>query len=465
MFWRFGIHFAMRVFRLKRINQLCSNSREGVNPMVWKGLSCMAAVAVLGCGSAAFAADIQQADAASGVSTPSALAPLQLDATSAPAGPTSLTPLMFALDPTPVGQWLEKNHIAITGFVEGGYFIDANNDNRGKDQPTLIAFPGAFSQNVLLDQLDLSISKTIDSTKSFDWGFMFENGYGIDDAQIHSNGMLDNAPFPHPREQYDIIQANGSVLLPIGTGLTVTAGKFVALLGQEVINPTGNQFYTHSYSFTFADPATNTGILAAYTFPKLLAGNDLSVTGGISRGWNQSTKDDNGAIDFLGQAKANFSDKLSWLINTEIGPEAAGDNADYWTTIELILTYKASDELTLASDIIYNDFPHGAATNPGDPAQWYGIAGYAAYKFDSYFTPQLRAEWFRDQGGFATGTQANYYEFTGGVQIHPMPNDNYFQYLQLRPEIREDIADRRVYGGGRGQYTQFSAAMDVIMQF
>jgi hypothetical protein len=433
--------------------------------MVWKGLTRAAAMAALGYGSAALAADIQQSGSTASTFDAPLTQPLNLDAASAPSGPTTLTPLMFALDPTSAGQWLEKHNIDITGFIEAGYFVDTNNDNAAKANPTFVEFPGAFSNEVSLDQLDLSITKTVDTTKSWDWGFLFENGYGIDDAQIHSHGMLDNAPFPHPREQYDIVQANGSLLVPLGSGLTITGGKFVALLGNETINPTGNQFYTHSYNFWYGIPATNTGVTGTYTFPKLFNGQDQTLTAGFTRGWNQSTSDNNGAIDFLGELKGNLNDKWSYVANAEIGPEGTNDNADYWTTLEAILNYKASDQLTLTGDLLYSDAPHSAITNPGDPAQWYGIVAYALYKYDSYFSPQLRAEWFRDQGGLETGTQANYYEFTAGVQIHPLPNDNYFQYLNIRPEIRDDLADRRVYGAGRGQYNQLSLAADLIMQF
>jgi hypothetical protein len=81
----------------------------------------------------------------------------------------------------------------------------------------------------------------------------------------------------------------------------------------------------------------------------------------------------------------------------------------------------------------------------------------------------MRLEWFRDQGSFATGNTANYYEATAGVQIHPFPTSDILQWLQLRPEVRYDWADRAVYNlahnGGGGDYSEFSAAMDVIMQF
>jgi hypothetical protein len=452
--------------------------------MVWKGLGYTAALAVLGFVSATRAGPTQETQAGDTAAT-SFLSPLYLDdttapstipaTTSAPSGPTTLTPIMFLLDPTSFGQWLEKNKFSITGFVEGGYFLDTANPRNTTDQPTFVDFPGVYSNHVLLDQADLTLSKGLDTTKSWDWGFTFENGYGTDDSFIHSVGMLDNRPPDDPQNQYDIPQANVEFLVPLGTGLTVEAGKFLAFLSNEVINPTGNAFYTHSYNFTFGVPFTNTGITGSYTFPKLLNGNDLTVTAGITEGWNQSLRDDNGSIDFLGQAKSSFNSALSWIFNLEIGPQAdvyvprdgPQNHGNYETDVEYILTDKVSSELTVTGDFLYADFPNEALF--GTSAQWYGAVGYAGYTFSPNFTFNLRAEWFRDQGGYETGNDANYYEVTGGVQIHPFPNDNILQYLQIRPEIREDLSDRRVFdlshSGATGDYSQLSFAVDVIMQF
>ncbi len=157
------------------------------------------------------------------------------------------------------------------------------------------------------------------------------------------------------------MQANVSLQVPLGAGVTITAGKFVGFLGEEVINPTGNLFYTHSYSFFYGVAGTVTGVEASYTFAKLINGNDWFASAGITRGWNQSTLDNNGAIDFLGEVKGNLTSALNVVLNLQEGPEAAADNSDYWTTAEAILAYTVSDQLTVSSDLLYSDFPHGAS--------------------------------------------------------------------------------------------------------
>jgi hypothetical protein len=446
--------------------------------MKWKALAGAAALAVLACGAASFASDNEPAGLSAGGAQPAD--PLLLDdTTTAPAtapasapAQTTLTPVMFLLSNCSFGQWLANNNFNVTGWIEGGYFIDTNNPKLGTgpngDAPTDIFFNGQYSNRVLLDQLDMTLSRSTDSTKKFDWGFTLEMGYGTDYSYFHSDGMFDNRPPNDPQNQYDITQANVDLFFGVGTGLTVTAGKFVALLGNEVNNPTGNAFYSHSYSFFYGVPDTNTGVTASYTFDKLINGNNWTAIAGFTEGWNQSLRNNNGDIDFLGEFKGNITSALSLVTNLEWGPELAHDDNDYWTTIEAIPTLTVSDQLTLVADCLYSDAPHAAGGGSGASAQWYGICPYAAYKINSMFTLNLRAEWFRDQGGFATGTQANYYELTFGTQIHPLPNDNIFQYLEIRPEIRGDAADRRVYNVGNrasGDYSELTAALDVIMQF
>jgi len=504
-----------------------------------------AALSALLGGSAVYAADTTAADPAAS-QQPAAAASADLAQApsvyylqaSAPSGPTTSTPIMFALSNTSFGKWMAANNLNITGFAEGGFFYDTNNPHMGTNvnpaghpptvvgngnYPTDIGFPGLYSNRGQLDQLDLMIQKTL-GTSGWDWGFNFEQGYGTDDAQIHSDGMLDNrgntanqtnANNNGPDNQYDIVQADLLFRVPVGNGLNITVGKFATLLGYEYINPTLNAFYTHSYLFTFGIPLTQTGVLGAYTFPKLINGNDWTVTAGITRGWNQSIRDNNGDPDFLGQITGNIDSagKLGFTMNMSEGPEAGAnggasarggvsDNSNFWTVVEMIPTYKLSDQLTLAVDTLWGDFPHGSATqlghgeiagaptgtDDGKSAEWFAVAPYLSYKWNSYVTWNLRGEWYRDQGGATVGAtlgsyattagvpttaiSADYYEATLNAQIHPFPTNDWLQWLQLRPEIRYDYASRPAYNAvhnssvtGFGDYSEFTFAMDAIMQF
>jgi len=78
----------------------------------------------------------------------------------------------------------------------------------------------------------------------FDWGFRVEWIWGGDARLIHSNGLNFYGPgnadvggqLDGPDEQFDLNQAYAQFALPVGSGLTITAGKFVTLLGYETMN-------------------------------------------------------------------------------------------------------------------------------------------------------------------------------------------------------------------------------------
>lgn len=381
--------------------------------------------------------------------------------------------IMWGLDQIPGFAQINQDdlHLSLTGYIEAGYFYDLTNPHPttpARSSPNdFILFPGDYKNQIMLNQLDLAFSRAIVDPTKWDVGFMLEAFYGRDAVYTHSNGILDGVNKrggDSPDDDLDLEQAYLTFNIPVGpAGLLITAGKFVTLLGNETINPTNNAFYTHSYIFSYGIPFTQTGLTAAYKFC-----DTLSATAGITRGWNQSTDDNNGAIDFLGQVVWTPTDKLSVTVNLSEGPESAGDNADYWTVPEAVIGWQVSDQLKVAADILYGD--------ASSFAQWYAVAGYAAYTFDKYATLNLRAEFYHDghvdfpSGGgvsFTTGvsstTDINYIEGTVGVAISPLPEVKLAQSLTIRPEVRVDTADHPVFDGG--QSTQFTVALDAYWKF
>jgi hypothetical protein len=380
-------------------------------------------------------------------------------APAAPAGPPEGA-IMWGLDQIGVGKFLEEAHINITGYGEMGYFYDLTvpkNVSPGRSTPpTFVGFPGDYKNHLLLDQLDLAIQRTIADPTKFDIGFMVEAFYGSDAVYTHSDGILDNAN-KHgkttPDNDLDLEQAYLTVNIPVESGILVTIGKFDTLLGSEVINPTGNALYTHSYEFSYGVPFTQTGILAAYNICSA-----LKVTAGITRGWNQSTDDNNGAIDFLGEAAWTINSAWTATANLSEGPQSTGDNHDYWTVVEGIVAWQVSDQLKVSADLLYGD--------ANAIAQWYGAAAYASYTLNKFAAINFRGEFYHDGRGFTTGvggSDTNYFEGTLGVAVTPTPDINLLQSLTIRPEVRVDTADRGVYDGRK--FTQLTFGVDAYLKF
>jgi hypothetical protein len=318
-----------------------------------------------------------------------------------------------------------------------------------------ILFPGDYKNSFLLDQADLSFERAIDASKGFDIGFKVEGIFGVDAFYTHSNGILDqnNKEIPPGGgdNQLDLEQAYVTVGIPIGTGLTLQAGKFDTLFGLETINPTTNYFYTHSYIFSFGIPFTQTGILGTYNI-----NSSFALTAGITRGFNQSTLDNNGVPDFLGEAVLTLGN-LKITGNLGIGAEQTDDNHDYTILPEIIITDKFSDQLSVDGDILYGDTAHFN--------QWFGAAAYAQYTFNKFLALNLRAEIYHDGHGLTTFyglSDINYLEGTVGLGITPLPDSSLFNSLTVRPEVRVDTAD---HNNLEGHFTQLTAAVDAYWKF
>jgi hypothetical protein len=448
--------------------------------MLRKGLAAGAALVVLALGGAAMADDSNSGPQAAGATGSTnvftlpaeSVNPQLMDTTppapAAPAppvaAPAAASPpegaIMWGLDQIGVGKFMEDLHLSLTGYGDMGYFYDLtvpkNIAPPRSAPPTFVGFPGDYKNDLMLDQVELDFQRTIVDPSKFDIGFNIEGLYGRDAVYTHSDGILDNGNKhgkTSPDDDLDLEQAYLLVSVPLGTGLEFQIGKFDTLLGYEVINPTGNALYTHSYEFSYGVPFTQTGILASYNLTSA-----LKLTGGITRGWNQSTDDNNGAIDFLGQAAWNINSAWSATVNLSEGPQSTGDNHDYWTVVEGIIAWQVSDQLKLAGDFLYGD--------ANAIAQWYAAAGYADYTLNKFAAINLRGEFYHDGRGFTTGvgrTDTNYIEGTLGVAVTPTPDVNLLQSLTIRPEVRLDTADQGVFDGRK--FTQLTMAVDAYLKF
>jgi hypothetical protein len=413
--------------------------------------------AVMGIAALAGVARAEQANQATPPTEGVAPAPRQSELPPTPAAEPAAAPrkpLMSLMDAAGVGKALDDLNINIYGFIEGSYTYNFS-------RPTGHVNPGRVfdveDDTLVLNQWDIAVERTVDSTKKeWDLGGKVEFMYGQDARFTHANGLFDwYNDDANRNEEFDLVQAYADLAVPVGNGLLIRAGKFVTHMGYETINPTTNPLYSHSYLFGFAIPFTHTGVMAFYNVD-----DKLTVMGGISRGWEQALKDNNGdAIDGLGQIKYVFDKKTTVYLNTTFGPERAGNSDDWRIVLDGIITYAATDELTFAANA---DFGWEDGGDPvGHTAYWYGVAGYAGYKLNDMFTVNSRVEWFNDDDG-ARGLGTDVYEGTLGLTITPMPNNSIGSNLKIRPEIRYDYAEAAILDG---ENSQFTAAIEAYFTY
>jgi len=427
--------------------------------------------------------------------TPIQTPKLTLDPTvvTADAAPQGL--LMQAMDKAGMGKTLADTGINVYGWVEGGYTY---NHRHGSDN-TIIA-PGPFNHeygnHFMLNQTVLRFEKQVDASKGkFDVGGLVEVMYGSDAARIHSTGLGYDGSDPtdneepsdilattnvHPIWQFDIPQAYIDVALPVGSGLTLRVGKFTTLLSTETIDPRGNAFYSHSWSFN-ALPFTHTGVLGIYN-----VNEQLKITAGVTRGWDIALEDNNGcAIDTIGQISYALNKQTTIALNWSVGPENSNDSSHYRTAINPIMTWQATDKLKLGLEglYVYDGGANGdAPSNSHAYGDVWGATLYAGYTVNDYVTVNGRFEKFHSYSdsagnvgagdslstvlGFNGVPTVNIYSATLGLTIKPMPKDPIGQNLSVRPEIRYDFSEDRLFpANGSAFKDQLTFGADFIFTF
>jgi hypothetical protein len=418
-----------------------------------KGAALLAASAFLACAGLVRAAEPLAAPVAP-VSGLSLDRPVYLDDT-APVD----TSLMGLANKLGVDKSLSNYGLTIGGYVEASTSYNFRNTRFNTGH--VFDFE---NEDPTLNQLVVFIDKPVDKTsKSFNMGGRIEMMYGADARLIHANGVFDHYGVGDgPNNQFDPTQFYVDLFLPVGNGLTIRAGKFVTLLGQEVINPTGNALYSHSYLFGYAIPFTHMGAYGTYTV------NDAwTFDLGVSRGWEQGFEDNNhDSIDVFGRA--------TWTINARTGtklfvtgiggPEQAGNSGDYRYLLDVIFTTAIGDNLTATVNGDWGYENHAA--NDGGAAQWYGVAGYLGYSLvKDVCTLNIRGEWFDDaDGARGLGTLGSVYEATVGLDIKPLSSNRNFASLHIRPELRYDYSAGSFFAGGT-KHDQWTAAVDVVFGF
>ncbi len=427
------------------------------------------------------------------------------------AAPENQPLLMYAMGRIPdgngatVGQDMNNLGIKVGGYLDIGYTTSFQNSPRPYAGS---AFNTEKGNNIQLDQVGLYLEKVINFAnpsfrkRGWDIGGKIEMIYGSDADLIHANGLnfyhsWANNTEGNPLDQFDLEQAYVDFGVPIGadSGVLIRAGKFDTPFGLEQIDPVDNLFYSHSLAFGHVLPYTLTGVMAKY-----IVNQQLSFLAGVDRGNNQSLNDDNSMVSWL--VGACYKPNSQWMFKPGIlfGPEDSHSNGYYRTVGDMVTSWHPTNilngQLTLANDTnLGYDGAGGSIAEassssyltPGSPglratylgtpgssiqsACWFDTAFYASYYVNSYLTFNGRAEYMYDGKSFMLGgepgTTVNYGEFTIGASITPFPDTNVLKSLQIRPEIREDVADHRVFqgGGAAGKNQQTFFAVDAVYAF
>jgi putative OmpL-like beta-barrel porin-2 len=218
---------------------------------------------------------------------------------------------------------------------------------------------------------------------------------------------------------------------PALKGLSVKGGKFVTLLGAEVIEPWSNFNHSRSLLFSFAIPFTNTGALVTYPIT-----DKLSVTGGPVLGWDEVASNNNGWTG-MGNITYAMSDMVTAAANGIWGPQQNNTTSNKRGVADFVATIKPTSALTLLANYDWGQ-EQGAAIG-GGTAIWQGFALVANYAFTDRFSGALRSEFFNDFNGARTGIKQRVYEWTASTKYLIT------QHLYLQGEFRQDYSNKNAF--------------------
>jgi opacity protein-like surface antigen len=192
-------------------------------------------------------------------------------------------PVMKALSPTPVGKFLEDNHIQIYGWVNPGFNISSARSLPGAliggNNP--VAY--SYQPNILqLDQIVTIIERLPDEVQQdhWDWGFRVSPLYGETYRYTTAGGLWSTQLQKwNLFAGYDIPMMYGEVYIPgIFEGVNIRAGRYISLPDIEAQLAPNNYMYSHSMTYAY-DNYTNTGVVASVQVTK-----NFMVQAGIAVG-------------------------------------------------------------------------------------------------------------------------------------------------------------------------------------
>ncbi len=242
--------------------------------------------------------------------------------------------------------------------------------------------------------------------------------------------------------------------------LQAKLGKYVTLLGAEVIDNTGNFNISRSFLFGHAIPFTHNGLRLTYT-----PSDRFQMNIGVVNGWDNFAEDNN-AKSLEWNVVLNLPGNISWSHAIIYGdePDGMGMGGDNQRVVyDSVFSIQPHDQWTFVINFDYGNEQGASVVKPGTDAEWIGVAGYIHYDASDQLGLTVRGEVFEDTDGFRdplslpTAIKQTLYEvtLTGAYKLTPA--------LETRLEYRYDDSSKS--GGFGGENNQSTIATEVIFQF
>ncbi len=334
------------------------------------------------------------------------------------------------------------------GWVSAGFSWNTGDPADNSNGPVTFANRDLEFQ---MNQLNLFISEEATAGDNYDLGFRADVMFGTDPMQGAQATGLDTKIFDSMSSRYDIAipQVYAELYAPIGNGVTIKAGHFYTIIGNEVVTSPDNFFYTHAYTMQYGEPFTHTGFLAETALT-----DSINFRAGAVNGWDNFDSVNDDAWSYIGGADWTSADGATSLTVAAVVGDVVDDSTTATTerwVYSIVATHDFSDSLHLL--IQHDQGEDSGATS----ANWYGINSYITYDVSDTLGVAVRGEWFQDGDRIGNG-QADYYGITGGI------NYSVTDWLKVRPEVRYDWSSADAFDAGTKD-DQFLVSTDLVITF
>ena len=361
--------------------------------------------------------------------------------------------------------------IKLSGYVDAGYSYNFTGAANGTSDVTgRMGSDTAAKGDFNLYAVKIALEKALTSENKAQAGFRTDVMIGEDANYLINRGTADTTDNNEQNSNALFLeQAYVSIRAPVGNGWDFKVGKFVSILGYEVIERPANMNTTYGLLWQQM-PLYYTGVLSSYKFDDYLDGK-LGVVNGSQTDNNTTTSGGGDGCAVLAAlnvtapgGNANWSNNFQYSSNN--------DNQSYQsTTASSTSTAEANASSGTGYTFIYNSWGNWApkfaddkllfafnallgteSTNNGNPSQpgttWFGAGAYAKYQFNDWFSLCSRGEYLGGNnpeklvnttpGGTAGNSGLSLWEYTITAGFNVIDN------LLIRAEYRLDWGNNSV---------------------
>ena len=347
--------------------------------------------------------------------------------------------------------------LTIGGILVASYQYDLNDPKGHNSVVGLRAFDKDHN-TFNLDLFQLQVSRAPGENGV---GFATKLNFGKTAERMASDWDGDGTVGNVAEEQNDVELEEAYITYnpPVLPDFQIKAGKFVTLLGAEVIESPLNPNISRSLAFGFAIPFTHTGLLTSYTFSP-----QFKATLGAVNGWD-NVIDSNDGKSVTGSLAFTPVDQFAFSLNGIYGAEQPNRGDSKRGVIDAIATIKPIDNFAIILNYDYGnetDVPTKSQT-----AEWNAFSGIVTYDMpDLLALPigfALRGEFFDDSDGTRLGTGTGYqndWEVTATFKVVLAEG------LMARAEYRYDNAKHPTFlrnvGGLQDQQQTVAAELSYV---